>query len=89
MAWLGSANCPAAFVGLVLPLLVLYVDGVVVVFDDALNGLWCYALPTRDLEGPRLPEQDGWTRIPEPLDAHKVVLPILQRLLVGSLLVAR
>ena len=85
----GSTNCPVAFKGLALPLLVLYVDHVVVVLDDAINGLYCYGLLAADLDGEPLPRQEGWTRVDEPARAHLVVFPMVKKLLLGSMMVAR
>ena len=83
----GSRDCPAAYSGLALPLLVLHVEHVVVVFDDALNGVWCYVIDASELDRGPLPT-DGWTRIPVPSKAHQVVASLVRRKLAEAMVVA-
>jgi hypothetical protein len=85
----GSRNCPRAFAGLALPLLVLHVDHVVVVLDDALNGLYCFVLDASELDGTPLPGGSGWSRIDEPERAHRAVMPLIQAALIAGNMVAR
>ncbi len=85
----GTRNCPRALSGLALPLLLLYVEHVVVVLDDALNGLFCYVLDSTELDREPLPAQEGWIRIADPKSASKMVVPLLKKRLRSSMVMVQ
>ncbi len=82
----GSCNCPRALSGLALPLLVLHVDHVVVVLDDAANGLYCYVMDSTALDRDPLPLQEGWLRI-DPACAYRAIVPLIEQRVRDSMLV--